>query len=284
MPITIAIASISSTLALLVAKSLLQQPDVRIRGSSSNISKIPDDLKSDSRISLVQSDPYDTETLRTLVRGCDMVHNMLLLLEQRNHKVLIDLCEKEGVPRYIASDYTVEYRKLDPTDMVINFFTNDIVAYLDTKLGVKGVHIMVGLLIETFIDLFDAWRPEANELRYWGTGNEKLDFTSYQTAAEYVAAVALDPNASGFFKFRGDHKSMIEIANEIESVTGSRPFLKRNGPLVDFEKLLDGAGNMEQVAVDAQYFILTGKVSLGDDIDNAKYPSVKPEAFSVVLR
>lgn len=115
-------------------------------------------------------------------------------------KVLIDLCEKEGVPRYIASDYTVEYRKLDPTDMVINFFTNDIVAYLDTKLGVKGVHIMVGLLIETFIDLFDAWRPEANELRYWGTGNEKLDFTSYQTAAEYVAAVALDPNASGFFK------------------------------------------------------------------------------------
>ena len=85
MPITIAIASISSTLALLVAKSLLQQPDVRIRGSSSNISKVPDDLKSDSRISLVQSDPYDTETLRTLVRGCDMVHNMLLLLEQRNH-------------------------------------------------------------------------------------------------------------------------------------------------------------------------------------------------------
>ncbi|XP_014554807.1 hypothetical protein COCVIDRAFT_17492 [Bipolaris victoriae FI3] len=202
MPTTIAIAGISSTLALLIAKSLLQQPDVHIRGSSRNINKIPDDLKSNSRISLVQSDPYDTETLRTLVRGCSVViccyfsSNEVMLETQKS---LIDLCEKEGIPRYIASDYTADYRKLDPTDLGIKNFTNDIVAYLGTKPSVKGVHILISLLIETFLDIFEVWYPEANELRYWGTGNEKWDLTSYWTAAEYVAAMALDPNASGFF-------------------------------------------------------------------------------------
>ncbi|KAJ6195457.1 hypothetical protein J3E72DRAFT_376676 [Bipolaris maydis] len=137
MPTAIAIAGISSTLALLIARSLLQRPDVHIRGSSRNMNKIPDDLKSDS---------------------------------------------------------------LDPTDLGLKSFTNDIVAYLKTKPAVKGVHIMIGYFIEAFLDYFDVWHPEANELRYWGTGNEKWDFTSYQTGVEYVAAMALDPDASGFFK------------------------------------------------------------------------------------
>ncbi|EUC32069.1 hypothetical protein COCCADRAFT_6116 [Bipolaris zeicola 26-R-13] len=276
MSTTIAIAGISSTLALLIAKLLLQQPDVHIRGSSRNINKIPDDLKSNSRISLVQSDPYDTETLRTLVRGCSVViccyfsSNEVMLETQKS---LIDLCEKEGIPRYIASDYTADYHKLDPTDLGIKNFTNDI-----------GVHILVGHLIETFLDIFEVWYPEANELRYWGTGNEKWDLTSYWTAAEYVAAVALDPNASGFFKFRGDHKSIVEIANDVELVTGCKQVLKSKGPLTVLEKRLDGAGNIEQTLSASQYFTLTGKISFGDNIDNAKYPSVKPEAFSDVLR
>ncbi|EMD90316.1 hypothetical protein COCC4DRAFT_37011 [Bipolaris maydis ATCC 48331] len=171
MPTAIAIAGISSTLALLIARSLLQRPDVHIRGSSRNMNKIPDDLKSDSCVSLVQSDLYDTDTLRTL-----------------------------GIPCYIASEYTIGYRRLDPTDLGLKSFTNDIVAYLKTKPAVKGVHIMIGYFIEAFLDYFDVWHPEANELRYWGTGNEKWDFTSYQTGVKYVAAMALDPDASGFFK------------------------------------------------------------------------------------
>jgi hypothetical protein len=51
---------------------VLQRLDVHIRGTSRDIDKLPGDLKSSSRVSLVQSGPHDREALRNLVRGCDV--------------------------------------------------------------------------------------------------------------------------------------------------------------------------------------------------------------------
>jgi len=203
MPTTIAIAGISSKLALLVTKALLQRPDVHIRGSCRDIKKLPDSLSSSSRVSLVQSGTYDRDTLRDLVRGCDVVvccyyASSEVMLEAQ--KLLIDLCEEEGVNRYIASDYTVDYDKLDRGDLVVKNFAKDVKAYLYSKPTVKGVHVLIGIFMETFLELFGVWKPETNEVAYWGTGNEKWDVTSYQTGAEYIAAVALDSNAAGFLK------------------------------------------------------------------------------------
>ncbi|KAH6625473.1 NmrA family protein-like protein [Boeremia exigua] len=287
MPTTIAIAGIGSTLALLVAKSLLQRPDVYIRGTSRDITKLPDDLKSSSRVTLVQSGPYDTDTLRKVVHGSDAVvccyfaSNEVMIDGQ---KLLIDLCEEEGITRYIASDYTIDFRKLDPTDMDIKNFTLEVRDYLTTKSRVKGVHILNGFFIETFLDYIGLWNPQAKEVRYWGSGNEKWDFISYKTGADYVAAVTLDPNAFGFFKFRADHKSAMDIAEDVESVFGFRPALVCNGSLADLATQLDGAGNINNVISASIYFVLTGKLVLGEDLDNAKYPSVQPESFSEVLR
>lgn len=265
MTTTVAIAGISSALALLITKSLLQRPDVHIRGSSRDIDKLPDDLKSSSRVTLVQSGPYDTEKLRKFVRGCDAVvccyyASSEVMLE--GQRLLIDLCEAEGITRYIASDYTADFRKLDQADLAIKNFAKDVKEYLDTKSTVRGVHILVGIFMETFLDFFGVWNTGAKEVRYWGTGNEKWDLTSYQTGADYVAAVTLDPNASGFFKcrksnsgidvtiltmrlVRGDHKSAAGVADDIESVLGFRPVLQCNGPLTDIAKQLDGVGNIE---------------------------------------
>jgi hypothetical protein len=200
---TIAIAGISSKLARLVTKELLKRPGVHVRGSYRDIDKLPNDLKHSPRISLVQSGPYDTEALRTLISGCDVVLCCYyaddgVMLE--GQKLLIDLCEEEGITRYVASDYTGDYRKLDWGDLTIKNPMKHVKAYLDARPAVNGVHVLVGLLMETFFDFFDVWDPEAKKISYWGTGNERWDLTSYQTAAEYVVAVALDPDAAGFFK------------------------------------------------------------------------------------
>ncbi|CAG5156590.1 uncharacterized protein ALTATR162_LOCUS4387 [Alternaria atra] len=270
---TVAIAGISSRLALFVTQSLLKRPDVQIRGSCRDINKLPDELKSSPRITLIQSGPYDTDNLRALIRGSNVVICAYFANDEtmlNAQKLLIDLCGEEGITRYIASDYTVDYRKLDWGDLPIKEPMKHVQTYLEGKPGVNGVHILVGLLMETFLDYFGIWDADKKKMRYWGSGDEKWDLTSYQTAAEYIAAVALDANATGFLKFRGEHKSARELAADIESVYGIKPVMESRGALTDLAQRLESKGDIQDVLNASAYFTLSGKNSLGEDVDNEK--------------
>jgi hypothetical protein len=265
---TVAIAGISSRLAFLVTQSLLKRPDVQIRGSCRDINKVPDELKSSPRITLIQSGPYDTDNLRALIRGSNVVICAYFADDEtmlNAQKLLIDLCGVEGITRYIASDYTADYRKLDWGDLTIKEPMKHVQTYLDGKPGVNGVHILVGLLMETFLDYFGVWDADKKKMSYWGSGDEKWDLTSYQTAAEYIAAVALDANATGFLKckndhtavyrcrclqtipVRGEHKSARELAADIESVYGIKPVMESRGALTDLAQRLEGKGDIQDV-------------------------------------
>jgi hypothetical protein len=204
MSFKVAIAGITSKLAQRIAAEILfKHPDAQIYGSSRDASKLSSILKESSRITLINSGPYDTSTLRTLVRGADVViccyfaDNETMLNGQ---KLLIDLCEDESVPRYIASDYTLDFRGLEFGDVPMKDPMKHIQAYLETKKVVKGVHVLVGMFMETFWTAFGVLDAERKTFRYWGDGSVKFEMTSTKGVAEYVAAVALDPKAVGFFK------------------------------------------------------------------------------------
>lgn len=200
---TVAIAGISSRLALGVVAALLQRPNVTIRGSCRDASKLPTSLREDPRVSVIQTGPYDKDALRSLLKRADVAmctyfaDNQTMLEGQ---KLLIDLCEEEGVMRYIASDYTTDYTKLDWGDIEFKDPMKHVKAYLETKKRVKGVHVLIGLLLDMNLDWLELWDAKTKTLRYWGTGHEKWEFTTYRTAAEYVAAVAMDPSAVGVLK------------------------------------------------------------------------------------
>ena len=198
---TIAIAGISSKLALRVVEELLKEPKLTIRGSCRKKAKLPPWLRDHSeRISLIQTDPYDREALKKLVAGCDVVVCCYLADNDTMwsiQKLLIDLCEAEKVRRYIASDYTADYTQLNYGDVMIKDPMKRVKAYLDDNSAIKGVHILVGLLTETFLELFGFWNEGEQTLSYWGSGQEQWELTSYRTAAQYVAALALDEDAGG---------------------------------------------------------------------------------------
>ncbi len=202
---SIAIAGISSQLALLIAEELLKHPEVKLRGSCRDLGKLPKWLHDSDQVSLFQTGPYETDHLRALVRGCDIViccysgENELMFQGQ---KVLLDLCDDEGVPRYIASDYTVDYTKLNYGDMEIMDPMKQIKAYAETKSTVQGVHVLVGLFMESYWDLMTPYNPETKKLSTWVSEKARWDITSYRTAAQYVAAVALDASATGVLKCR----------------------------------------------------------------------------------
>lgn len=201
--IHIAIAGISSNLALRIAEECLKHQNVRLRGSSRSLAKLPDFLSQSPRVSLIECGAYDQASLRSLVLGCNVVvccyyaDNKTMVEGQ---KLLIDICEEQGVARFLASDYTADYTKLDWGDIVLKDPMKEIYGYLSTRSRVKGVHVLVGLLMETFWQYFDVWHPEEKKVCYWGTGHETWDLTTYHTAAQYIAAVVLDPSAVGIQK------------------------------------------------------------------------------------
>jgi hypothetical protein len=108
----------------------------------------------------------------------------------------------EGVKRYIASDYSLDFTKLEYGQLPSKDPMKTVKDYLSTK-TVKGVHVLIGAFMDTFwSQWFGVWDPVKVSFYYWGTGEEAWESTSYENAAEFVSAVALDGGAIGMQKCR----------------------------------------------------------------------------------
>ncbi len=208
---TIGVAGITGQLGSKVVQSLLSHPSSpQVRGFCRDQSKLHDSLRSNPRLTVVEGSGNDLEAARSAVRGCSAViccylgSNELMIDGQ---KVLIDACVAENVGRYFASDYTLDYTRLQPTDIPAKEPMFRVNEYLESK-PIQGVNVLIGAFIETWWTFLGFWRPKEYKLTYWGTGDEKWEMTTYDDTAKYLAEAALDPSAKGTLKCEcGGHPS-----------------------------------------------------------------------------
>jgi len=72
---------------------------------------------------------------------------------------------------------------------------------LEKKNKIKGVHVLNGAFMEViWAPFFGMVNAAEGTFRYFGTGDEKLDMTTYEDTAKFTAEVALDSKANGFVK------------------------------------------------------------------------------------
>lgn len=201
MTFTVGIAGVTGKFSTLVLQKLLQNPDVAIRGFCRNAFKLPESVKNATRVEVIEGDVYNVDNLRKFVTGCDVVICGYLgdnELMTQGQKLLVDACEAEGVPRYFAGDYCFDYNGLEYNQHPAKDPVKIVKEYIAQKKTVKGVHVLIGAFIDTlFSPSFGIWDGKSETLTYWGSGEEAWEMTSYENAAEFVAAVALDPNAVG---------------------------------------------------------------------------------------
>lgn len=291
MPITVGIAGVTGKFARELAGALLKNPDVTIKGYCRDPSKVPQSLS--SKVSFAKGDAFDTSAIRPFVSGCDVVvccylgDNKLMVDGQ---KLLIDACAAEGVPRYVASDWSLDYTKLKlgelfPKDPMIH-----IKAYLDGQDKVEGVHILVGMFIEPFFGpVFGTFDASTTTFKYWGTGDEIWEGTTYRNAAEYTAAVCADKNASGILRLVGGRATFREIAGSFEKVYGEKPKLERQGSTEDLFNHMhelrkkDPQNLFSYLFLFFQYYMINGQTLVGPELDNDKYPQVKPVSWEDYL-
>lgn len=203
MALTIGIAGITGKFARSIVTKLLTHPEIKIRGYARDPTKLSPIISSSPLVHLVQGEANDVNALRSFAQGTDVViccylgDNNLMLNGQKH---LIDACEMEGVKRYIASDYSLDYTKLELGQLPAKDPMMHVKEYLEIK-NVKGVHISIGVFMETFWSRFlGVWDESKTGFMFWGTGEESWESTSYANAAEYVAKVALDEEAVGLKK------------------------------------------------------------------------------------
>lgn len=243
MAITVGVAGITGKFARRVVSHLLQHSDITIRGYCRDPSKVPTSISSSEKVALLKGDAFDREAIRSFVAGCDVIVCCYLgddKLMVEGQKALIDACEEVGVPRYVASDWALDYTKLKlgelfPKDPMIH-----VKAYLDTKEKVKGVHILIGGFIEPVLSpFFNILDPQTHTFRYWGEGDEYMEGTTYDNAAEFTVAVIRDVEATGvvrcmfylFFDFEMKRGYVVANGFKIQSSVVVPPSVKLHNPM-----------------------------------------------------
>ncbi|KAF9638036.1 hypothetical protein BFW01_g8933 [Lasiodiplodia theobromae] len=290
---TVGIAGLTGKFARLVASSLLEKPNARIRGYVRDPTKLDSSLALNPRVEVIQGEAYDAAKARTFVQGCDVVICAYLgddKLMVEGQKILVDACEAEKVPRYIASDYCLDFTKLEKGQLFPKDPMIEVKEYLDQQQIVKGVHVLIGGFMDTiFSPYFQIWDSESKALKIWGGEDLVWEITSYKTAAQYVAAVAMDSEAVGVKKFLGDRKSNRQIADAIRSVRGVQAQVETLGTLDSLYKRMHELKQQypenpfKYMAMFYQYYCVNGQCYLGD-LDNGRYPEVRPESLEDFLR
>ena len=198
------------------------------------------------------------------------------------------------VPRFIPSDFALDFTKTAPGSNQNLDLRREFHAKLDQS-GIKWTGILNGgfmkLLISGQLPLInDKW----HRIMYFGSADQKFDFTTVPDVAAYTAAVAADPNPTPkILRIAGDSLNTKDLAAVVSQVrgrkyttlwTGSVGFLRILIPILKFfiggveDKLLppwQGIQYLENM--------VSGKGKL-DSLDNDKYPELVWTTMEQALR
>ena len=180
---------------------------------------------------LVEVDFHDAAQLRDACAGASCVVSALNGLEPvmiGTQGKLLDAAVAAGVPRFIPSDYSLDFTKTRPGDNRNMDLRRAFMALIDaTPIGATSV------LNGAFADLLTGQAPivlqKQRKILYWGSADQPLDFTAKDDVADYVADVALDAAAPRVLRIAGTTVSPRELAAIMTDLTGQRYGLFRPG-------------------------------------------------------
>jgi uncharacterized protein YbjT (DUF2867 family) len=141
---------------------------------------------------------------------------------------LLDAAVAAGVPRFIPSDYSLDFTKTRPGDNRNLDVRRMFMARLDAA-PIRATSVLNG----AFADLLTGQAPiilhKRRRILYWGSVDQKLDFTAKDDVADYVADVAQDETAPRFLRIAGAVASPRELASIMTELTGRKFGLWRAG-------------------------------------------------------
>jgi nucleoside-diphosphate-sugar epimerase len=196
--------------------------------------------------------------------------------------VLLDAAIKAGVPRFIPSDYSIDFTKFPPGENRNLDLRREFHQRLD-KASIRATTIFNGAFAEMLTGQMPVILFKWKRVLYWGNADQRLDFTTMDDTAAFTASAALDPSTPRFLRIAGDQLSARELAAVASEVTGKqfRLFragsLRMLGALIKVARLI-GPGEKELYPAwqGMQYMrnMFDGRAKLGP-LDNDRYPGIR---------
>ncbi len=174
---------------------------------------------------------WSVEELKEACAGASCVVSVLAGLRDviiDAQKVLLDGAIAAGVPRFIPSDYSLDFTKFSPGENRNLDLRREFHKYLD-KASIASTIIFNG----AFTDLLTGKIPmiffKQKIVLYWGDADNRWDFTTMDNTADYTANAALDSSTPRYLRIAGDQISPSEIRTVVNEITGEKFKLIRTG-------------------------------------------------------
>jgi nucleoside-diphosphate-sugar epimerase len=204
--------------------------------------------------------------------------------------LLLDAAVNAGVPRFIPSDYSIDFTKLPPGTNRNLDLRREFHERLD-KAPIAATSILNGM----FADLLTGQAPlilfKFKRVVYWEDADQRLDFTAMDDTAKFTAAAALDSSTPRFLRIAGDQISARGLVEAVSEVTGKKFRLLRAGGLRRLASLikvtravLPKSSALYPPWQGMQYMhnMFSGRAKL-EPLDNDRYPGVRWSAVRDVL-
>jgi uncharacterized protein YbjT (DUF2867 family) len=285
--LTVLVAGATGMLGTKIVSALLDKGNIDVRAMvrSINDTKPENRQKIDTMkakgATIVKGDVMQPETLLPACAGVDVIvsaigNNEVAVPGQKN---LIDAAKQQGVKRFIPSDYSIDYRKLDYGDNDNLDKRKEVFEYLQQS-GLEYTLVLNGAFMDSiaYMPLFDL---EHQTFQYWGDGETPMDFTTTDDTAKYVAEAVSDPGlANKALEVAGDTLTAKQLKATYEEATGTKLTEKRLGSVPEFQAWITAkkasASSLEEYVYHQYiYAMVSGKGKL-DRIEDDRYPQIKP--------
>lgn len=234
---------------------------------------------------IATADYGDADALRRACDGAACVVSALSGLREvivQAQAQLLDAAVRAGVPRFIPSDFAIDFTKLPPGT------NRNLDLRREFKERLDGAPIAAtSVLCGAFMDMLTGVAPfilfKRRRVLYWQNADQRMDFTTKDDTAAFTAAAALDPSTPRILRIAGDSLSANDLAALMTDVTGERHRLLRAGSLGLLRVLIRVARTVAPQpgevyppwqGMQYMYGMYSGKGEL-HPLDNGRYPELR---------
>ncbi|MES2592569.1 MAG: NmrA family NAD(P)-binding protein [Bacteroidota bacterium] len=145
-------------------------------------------------------------------------------------KVLLNGAILAGVPRFIPSDYSLDFTKFKDGENRNLDLRREFHKYLDAT-SISATTIFNGAFMEMLTNEIPMIIFKKRLVLYWGNADHKMGFTTLDNTAMYTANAALDESTPRYLRIAGDQISPREVREVMNELSGQKFRLLRTGGL-----------------------------------------------------
>ncbi len=204
--------------------------------------------------------------------------------------VLLKAAVTAGVPRFIPSDYSLDFTSLLPGENRNLEWRKEFHAILDNT-PIKATTVFNGAFMELLTGDMPMILFSRKRILHWGNKDQLMDFTTMDNTAEYTALAAIDSDTPRFLRIAGDQISASSLSVSLTVLIGDDFKLLRPGGLgllnfmTKVARFVSPAKNELYPAWQGMQYMnnmASGKGKL-HKLDNDRYPGIKWTSVSELV-